>query len=328
MYKETEYRAFLNERGMRPEKIEHYVDAVRQAWSYFDFNGKRLTDCNVTDFKEYVTHLVDIGQNSYDNLMPLGRYVYMLDMKEQWIYYAAILGGEPIMPSIRERLTELAGKHVCDTIFSQVEEPPLGSDPDKYPKATKQLMDQLQKELPQEIYRRVLAGNHHRVPVEHFIKLRDRLKELDGDIDSWLKEMHAVAVSNLEEHLRENKVWYEQVITQDIVDLVKSNQELLAGVRKGDWIYNQKFPYAPQDWIEAEDPVMKRYYMCHCPMARESLLTDEPDIPMEWCYCSAGYGKLRYDIAFGAETEAEVLESVFSGSDTCRFRFKIPEKWR
>ena len=49
---------------------------------------------------------------------------------------------------------------------------------------------------------------------------------------------------------------------------------------------------------------------------------------MEWCYCSAGYGKLRYDIAFGEETEVEVLESVFSGSDRCRFRIKISEKWR
>ena len=52
------------------------------------------------------------------------------------------------------------------------------------------------------------------------------------------------------------------------------------------------------------------------------------EIPMEWCYCSAGYGKLRYDVAFGEDTEVEVIESVFSGSDKCRFRIKIPEKFR
>ena len=328
MYKEEEYRTFLNGRGMSPEKIDQYVESVKEAWSYFKEKGKKLTDCKVEDFRGYVAYLIEQEKNSYDELMPLGRYVYMLDMKEPWIYYAAILGGESILPSIKERLTELAGAETCETVFNHVDEPPLGSDPDKYPTATKQLMDQLEKELPQELYRKVLAGNHHRVPIEWFLKHKKWLEEHDGDIDGWLKWMHDLAVADLEEHLRENKVWFEQVITQDIVDMVKSNQELLAGVRRGDWIYNQKFPYAPQDWIDATDPVMKRYYMCHCPLARTAVLKGEPDIPVEWCYCSAGYGKLRYDIAFGEETEVEVLESVFSGSDTCRFRIKIPEKWR
>lgn len=328
MYKEAEYRAFLQKREMSPEKIDQYVDAVKQAWNYFEAKGKKLTDCKVDDFREYVAYLIEKNQNSYDDLMPLGRYVYMLDMKEPWIYYAAILGGESILPSIRERLTELAGEAVCETVFSKVDEPPLGSDPDKYPPATKQLMDQLEKKLPPELYRKVLAGNHHRIPIEWFAKHKKWLQDLNGDIDAWLKQMHEAAVADLEEHLREDKVWFEQVITKDIVDLVKSNQELLAGIRRGDWIYNQKFPYAPQDWIDTEDSVMKRYYMCHCPLARTAVLTGEPDIPMDWCYCSAGYGKLRYDIAFGEETEVEVLESVFSGSSTCRFRIKIPEKWR
>lgn len=60
----------------------------------------------------------------------------------------------------------------------------------------------------------------------------------------------------------------------------------------------------------------------------EAVKLGVPDIPMEWCYCSAGYGKLRYDVAFGVDTEVEMLESVFSGSDKCRFRYKIPEKFR
>jgi hypothetical protein len=70
---------------------------------------------------------------------------------------------------------------------------------------------------------------------------------------------------------------------------------------------------------------MKRYYMCHCPLAREAILAGEPEIPMDWCYCSAGYGKVRYDVAFGVETQVEVLESVLGGSDNCRFRIRIPD---
>ena len=328
MYKENEYREFLEHHGMETEKINKYVESVYRAIQYFKDNNLKLVDGSVKDFQEYVAYLMKEGINSYDELMAVGRYVYLLDLKEPWIYYAAILGGTSVYPSIRDRLSKIAGSDVCDIIFSQVDVPPLGSDPDKYPKATLQLMKQLNKELPPEVYRRVLAGNHHRIPVEAFFKQKEWLHKLDGDIDAWLKKIHDASVAELEEHYKKDKVWYEQVITQDIIDYVKNNQEILSGIREGEWIYNTKFPYAPQNYLEETDPRMKRFYMCHCPLARAAVLEDHPKIPMDWCYCSAGYGKLRYDVAFGEETEVEVLESVFNRSDKCRFRIRIPEKWR
>lgn len=328
MYKEKEYREFLEHRGMETEKINKYVESVNRAIQYFRGNDLELADGSVKDFQEYVAYLMKEGMNSYDELMAVGRYVYLLDLKEPWIYYAAILGGISVYPSIRDRLSKITGSEVCDIIFSQVDVPPLGSDPDKYSEATFQLMKELNKKLPPEVYRRVLAGNHHRIPVEAFFKHREWLQKLDGDIDAWLKKMHDASVAELEEHYKKDKVWYEQVITQDIIDYVKNNQEILSGIRVGEWIYNTKFPYSPQKYLEETDPRMKRFYMCHCPLARAAVLEDPPKIPMDWCYCSAGYGKLRYDVAFGEETDVEVLESVFNGSDKCRFRIRIPEKWR
>jgi hypothetical protein len=323
----SEYREFLSSRGMTQEKINQYVESLEKADEYFKSMGKELLKAKVEDFRKYVSYLIESGENSYDELMPVGRYVYMMDMKEAWIYYAAILGGNTIYPSIRERLEDVAGKGICDSVFDKVDVPPLGSDPEEYPKATRQLMDQLAGELPPELYRKVLAGNHHKIPSEWFLKHKKWLEDLDGDIDAWLKKMHDSAVAELEEHLKEDKVWFEQVITQDIVDYVKNNQELLSGVREGEWIYNLKFPYAPQEYLDAEDDLMKRYYMCHCPLARSGILSGE-QVPLDWCYCSAGYAKFRYDIVFGEETEVEVLESVLGGSDKCRFRILIPEKWR
>ncbi len=328
MFKEKEYREFLEQRGMEPEKINKYVESVNRAIQYFRERGLKLVDGSVKDFQDYVAYLMEEGMNSYDELMAVGRYVYMLDLKEPWIYYAAILGGTSVYPSIRDRISKISGSEDCDTIFSQVDIPPLGSEPDKYPETTFQLMEQLKKKLPPEVYRRVLAGNHHQIPVEAFYKHREWLQELDGDIDAWLKKMHDASAAELEEHYNEDKVWYEQVITQDIIDYVKNNQEILSGIRVGEWIYNTKFPYSPQKYLDETEPKIKRYYMCHCPLARAAVFEEDPKIPMDWCYCSAGYGKLRYDVAFGEETEVEVLESVFNGSDKCRFRIRIPEKWR
>jgi hypothetical protein len=325
---EDEYREFLSSRGMDSKKIDAYVDAVQKVLLYFEEKEVDFRRDSVADYRAYVAYLMERGENSYDNLIAVGRYVYLMDLKKTWIYFAAILGGISVMPSIKERLAEIAGEEVCESVFNSVDKVPLGSDPEAYPAATMQLMEQLRKELSPKVYRRVLAGNHHRIPIEAFFKHRDWLRELGEDIDAWLKRMHEAAVADLEVHLHEDKVWYEQVITQGIVDYVKNNQELLSGVSRDGWIYNTKFPYAPQEYLNETDPLMKRYFMCHCPLARAAILRGEPDIPLDWCYCSAGYGKSRYDIAFGEETEVEVLESVFSGSDKCKFRIKIPEKWR
>ena len=249
MYKEKEYREFLEHRGMETEKINKYVESVNRAIQYFRGNDLELADGSVKDFQEYVAYLMKEGMNSYDELMAVGRYVYLLDLKEPWIYYAAILGGISVYPSIRDRLSKITGSEVCDIVFSQVDVPPLGSDPDKYSEATFQLMKELNKKLPPEVYRRVLAGNHHRIPVEAFFKHREWLQKLDGDIDAWLKKMHDASVAELEEHYKKDKVWYEQVITQDIIDYVKNHQEILSGIRVGEWIYNTKFPYSPQKYL-------------------------------------------------------------------------------
>ncbi len=323
MQKEKEFTEYMVERGSSPEQVKVAVNAVKEAVEYFEAGGKKLTEASVEDFKGYVQRLMDEGRNTEETLVALARYIYFLDMKEAWIYFAAILGGRSILPSIAERLEEIAGRDAKEKVFSEVETPPLGSMPAAYCRATKSLMDALEKELSPEVYLRVLAGNHHRVNPENFARHKRWLEEL-GSVDAWLKKMHDEAVAELEQHLREDKVWYEQVITPEIIEYVRGSQEVLSGVREGEWIYNTKFPYSPAEYLDEKDPLMKRYYMCHCPMAREAVLAGSPEIPAEWCYCSAGYFKLRYDTAFGAETEAEVLQSVLDGSSTCRFRIRIP----
>jgi len=97
-------------------------------------------------------------------------------------------------------------------------------------------MERLEAELPPEASRRVLAGNHHRVPVDGFREQRERFLEAES-IDEFLKDLHGRAVAELEEYMAEGRVWYKQTITPRVVEFVRGNQEVLAGVRRGDRIY-------------------------------------------------------------------------------------------
>jgi hypothetical protein len=178
--------------------------------------------------------------------------------------------------------------------------------------------------LGSEACHKVLAGNHHEIPLESFDKHKQWFKEA-GNIDAFLERVHSEAVAELEHYMNEGKVWYEQEITPEIVRFVKDNQEVLSAVRDGEYLYITKFPYAPRDWLGETDPVMKRYYGCHCPLARAAIIEGKPDIPLDWCYCSGGYTKLKFDVVFEEPTEVEVLESVLAGDDRCRFRVRMPQ---
>lgn len=140
--------------------------------------------------------------------------------------------------------------------------------------------------------------------------------------------MHAEAVAELENYLREGRIWYEQEMTPEVVEYVRANQEILSAVRDGDRLYLTKIPYAGKEFLQAQDPVMKRYYACHCPLAREAILMQDVDVPPDWCYCSGGFQKVMFDVVFETDTEVELLESALAGDMRCRFAVKISPQAR
>ena len=320
---EEQFREYLRQRQVEEPKIEDAVRAVQEYESYLSKQGKDLGTSTVDDVKEYVWHLMAADRNTMDTLQALARYSYLVKKNDVYVYFTQIISGRTVLPSISERLTEYGGKEINDKVFMNLDYPPLGSGQDAYPPVTQLLMERLESELDPEMCRKVLAGNNHRVPVEAFSKHKEWLNEA-GSIDRFLVKVHEEAVAELESYLVEGKIWYEQEITLETVEYVRKNQEVLSGVRDGNWIYITKFPYAPQNWLNEKELQMKRYYMCHCPLARAAILAED-NVPMDWCYCSGGFEKLMFDVVFEEDTEVEVLESALGGSTRCRFRVRIPD---
>jgi hypothetical protein len=320
--KEREYVEFLRGRKQPEEAIEAAVGYVKEFEAYLAEAGVGLDSFAVADLKDYASRLIDKKKNSMERLLALARYAYMAGLNEVFIYFTAILGGREVLPSIAERVAALAGEKVRDGIFKDIEAPPLGSPPEEFPPVTSRLIGRL-LELGPETCQTALAYNHHGVPVEHFDKHREWLEEA-GDLDSFLKKVHQEAIAELERYMNEGRVWYEQEITPGVVELVRGNQEMLSAVRDGEHLYITKIPYSPKDWLPETDPLLKRYYACHCPLARAAIIEGEPRIPLDWCYCSGGFEKLLFDVVFEQPTQVEVLESVLAGDPRCRFRVRIP----
>ncbi len=324
---EKTYREYLLTRGVKGTAAEDAVAAVKEFEHSLKAENKHLASASLEDLKTYIAGLVSSGGNTEGRLVALMRYFWLTKRNDLFTHFAAILGGRGVYESIGEKLERDVGKKERRKVFEGFIEPPLGSTPDTYPPCTKELLDRLGAVLTPEQVKYVLAGNHHRIPVAAFGDMVKRYEKASS-IEEFLEGEHGRLVAELEETMKSGRLWYEQVITPEVVEYVRNDPTIQNGVVEGNVVIKSKIPFAPDRWLKEMDPKMRRYYACHCQLAREAILSGTETPLGTFCYCSAGYEKLPLEVVLGTPLEVEVLESVLMGGEKCRFAVKIPESKR
>ena len=322
--RESEFRGRLKERGLSEKDADFAVSAVREFEDYLEMRKTSVESADLNELRSYVSLLIKEGKNSLDRLIALARYCGFVKKNDHFVYLVSLFGAREVLPGIGERLEAIAGKEARRKVFDGFELPPLGSPQDDYPKLTKKVVDRLEAELPSETCREVLTFNYHKVPVEAFKEKKKRFEKAKN-IDEFLKDEHRRFIEELSGYMKRGQIWYEQEITPEVLELVKGNQEIQNGIRQGNKIYVSKIPFAPKQFLAEKDPIMKRYYTCHCQLVRTAIRDGKPKISPVFCYCSGGYEKLPYDVIFGEPVEIELLESVLKGDMRCRFAITIPK---
>ncbi|MDH4299263.1 MAG: hypothetical protein OEV57_01455 [Dehalococcoidia bacterium] len=322
--KENAFRKYLEKRKLSVVEVESSVDAVREFKNYLRKRKTTLKSARVKTLRDYIALLIEEEKNSKDRLAAIARYCYFARNNDLYIYFAGLLGASDVLPAIGERLETIAGKTAHRKVFHDLEMPPLGSPQDSYPKLTKMVLDRMEAELPARMCREILTWNYHNIPIAAFKDSKKRFEKA-ASIDEYLKGEHKRLVKELEDCMREGRLWYEQEITPEVVEFVRGNQEICTGVRQGDKVYLTKIPYAPKQFLKEKDPTMRKYYGCHCQLVRTALRDGKPKIPATFCYCSAGYEKLHFDAIFDQPVEVELLETPLKGDARCRFAIKIPK---
>jgi hypothetical protein len=290
-------------------------------------SGHTLERFPMAAMQEYLAGLVARNQNDRASLLALARYCCLTHLDEAYIYFTAVLGRGELLDNLARRLESIAGPGTRARVFQGIQAPPDGAPPETAIGPTITVLRRMASELPEEVCARVLAGNIHDIPASAFAGERERFLAA-ASIDAYLAEKHARSIAELERYLAEGRLWYEQRITRRVVEYVRANPEILGGVRHGERILFTKIPYAPDEWLQEKDPARRRYLACHCPLARASIPGAGPRIPAIFCNCSAGFEKLPFGAAFGAEPAVDVVESILAGNERCRFSITIPEGCR
>ena len=322
--RENGFRKYLQGRKLNAKDIGSSVKAVKDFEKHLKAKKNTLESVDLGALREYISLLIEEGRNSEDRLVAIARYCYYTKKKDLYIYFTGTLGATNVLPDIGERLATVADEETRRKVYQGIEFPPLGAPQDDYPKLTKTILDKMEAELPPAKCREVLTWNYHQIPASVFKEAKERF-EKSASLDEYLKDEHGRLVEELESCMKKDQLWFEQEITPEVVEFVKNNQEINTGIRRGDRIFKVKIPYAPKQFLKEKDSAMRKYYACHCQLVRTAIRDGKPKISPTFCYCSAGFEKLHFDVIFNEPVEVELLETLLKGDSRCRFAIKIPK---
>ncbi len=311
----------LTKQGLDSTRIDA---AINEIDDYIEFCGGSEEHCTPICLQDYCRQRMAGSEEAFERIIALIRYYGFKQQLDEMAYLITMLGTIGVIESQRESLINLTNSVTDGKVFDGLKLLPLGTPQEDYPPLIADYIARLRNVLTEDICRKVLAGNHHRIPDEHFKEHTKYFAE-SGNIDEFLKWRHKRLIDELQEHCDSGQLWYEQRITPEVVEFVKHNPEIESGVREGNRIYITKIPYNPDAYLKEKDPVRKSYLACHCPFVRTALL-DGRKVPSLWCYCTGGYEKQPFDLIYGQTLDVEVLESLLDGAPRCRFAIVIPDE--
>ena len=77
------------------------------------------------------------------------------------------------------------------------------------------------------------------------------------------------------------------------------------------------------EYLKAVDDTMRRYHACHCPFAKESILSGTP-VSSTLCNCSLGHVMNFIEAFLECSLQGKVIRSVLNGDLTCEYEIVIP----
>jgi hypothetical protein len=300
------------------ESVLRSLDEFAQDQSVF--LGIDMLKTDILD--QFIEQLVLENRNTKDAFVAMMRYFKVTKQHELFVRLTQYTGALDVLESIYSKMEKVIGKEKTESIKNAFPVPPLGTEIISLNRHTKRFVDHLKTQMNDHELQRILTDNHHLIPRSSFQKER-LYYEASETLEDYLKDMHERHIQELQSFYEQDKVWYEQIITQDVIEFVKSNPEIMSAVLKDDALYITKIPYDTNQYIQAETKEMKAYHACHCPFAKASILEKGIRIDSRWCYCSAGFTKLPFEVALDQELPIECISSALKGDPLCRFKIDL-----
>jgi hypothetical protein len=269
--------------------------------------------------------LIKEGSNTRENYLALARYCLFIKNIDMYVAFLELVDGGEVGENLYRKIGETFGEEVRNEVFAWIGVAPYGTPTPEKPAFMHPVIERLESMIGEQACKDFLSACLRDLPDEGF--LPERVKYMQaGNMDAYLVQRKQAFVAELEACNKEDRLFYAQEITDEVLDFVRSIPDMGGGVRVGNIIYETKIPYLTKQYLVEKDPTLRGYYACHCPWARYSVKNKDVKIRDTFCNCSAGFHKKAFEVIFEQTLKVDVLESILKGDDFCRFAIHLPEE--
>ena len=271
------YKDFLEQKNISREKITNALAIIEEFKSFLHGIESDLTAITYDNVHDFSAKLIQEKSNTYQNFVYILYFGYYLNNHDIINATMETLDGREMFPNLLKQLIEKFGQKFHDEIFTGVKLPPLGLHPKKKPAIIKKLVARIIEKLgPEKSIEFFKPGLRDKYP-DSYVKGRETFQK-SQNIDELLKIKHQTLVDNLSKHYEANTLFFAQSVTKEVLEFVKNDQKISAGIREGNRILMKKIPCMTKMALSEKDTQKRNYYVCHNPMIREALLEEDQPI--------------------------------------------------
>jgi hypothetical protein len=319
-----EYAVHLRAFGVPEPAVIHQSELAGDWRRFLETAGAAdASAAGAPEAGQFARRLIAEGRNTPVNFSALADYSAWLGNRKAQVAWIELADCHNALEVLAGEIQRRFGGEMRNAIVPAAL-PPLGADEKERSAYTRGVARRMEERISAVKAQAAWFQVQHGIPPESFQtgEAADRGKfRQSGSIDAFL-DLKRRERDEMLTGLRDgNELWYTVQITDAVLEFVKNDPEMEVGRREGDDIFVSKIPYNAVRYLAETDPVRKRYYACHCPLVRQSILDGNP-ISADVCHCSLGHAS-HYIAGIGREFRGEVLESVLRGDLRCRFVFHL-----
>jgi hypothetical protein len=315
------FREFLKSRKVSDDQVEASLAIAERFETYL---GAMESPPDAAATWKFTKLLIQKKQNTHENLLALARYGRFLKDNNIYVAILELLDGAEVQPNLYQKVGILFSKTIREEVFAGIGVSPLGLPSPEKPYDLFPVLDRLIGRVGYAQVQLLLSACLRDLPDEDFLDEREKYIQ-SSSIDRYLVSRHQELVKELEKCMQEGQLFFAQEITPKVLQFVREHPETECGIREGTTLYITKIPYNAREYLIEADPIMKRFYACHCPWVRYGIRAGNLHMDPIFCNCSGGFSKKPWEVIFGQTLQVKVLESALHGDFRCRFAVHLPE---
>lgn len=231
-----------------------------------------------------------------------------------------------IMDTIKNEITRKLGEEAWGILTEDIGTPDMHNEEKNGCCTMREFMKRFDDITDDATAKDILTHVRHGLKRSQFDWAKEKFAKCNNNIDNFINVDRNEQIENFTRLRDTGESFYGQKVNDDVLKFLLSQPELLSAVRIGSELHITAFPSNMYEYIKENDERKKRYYACHCPFAKESILKENEEVSKTLCYCSLGHAKIMWEAIFDIELDGEVIQSALNGDLLCKYVIYLPKE--